>query len=339
MTDTPTVESLEKTNSTTQVEDEAVTNTAHLAAKPNNDQLPAPEASLAIIEDLIFPTAPLKNTYEKIRIPVVLRTSGCWFASASGEGKSTAATYCVEALRREFPLMPVFSINVHMLPATASRSIPTRLLAEVEHKVSRGDPTKLRMSLARSIAEHALRTPLRQCVLVLDEAQVLRTQDLFLMKDISNDLARHGTGFLTFMFGESPKMEVLESSTREGEDFGLAERFFVRRLDLCSYSSIVDWTSLLEQMDQCRFPELDGKTVPEAFLPPYRGQPYCLASEATRLWKALKQNRGDAPNLTLRRIFTAIRWWILHAGISLQSNQAIPKNLWNRAIAYACCVE
>lgn len=305
----------------------------------DTDQLPSPEVAIALVESLIFPTNPLMQTYEKIRVPIVLRTSGCWFSGASGEGKSTAAVYCVEALRTEFPLMPAFYLNAHMLPATASRSIPIRLLAEVEHKVLAGDPTKLRIRLARTIAERASQSSLRQCVLVIDEAQTLRIQDLFLLKDISNDLAGYSTGLLTIMFGESPKMEELENRIRSGEDFGLAERFFTRRLTLCPYASEGDWESLLKKMDECRFTELNGSTVPEAFLTDSHGKPYRLANESKRLWKALGRKRNGASTLTLRRIFTGIRWWILNAREPVRSQEPIPKDLWARAMAYAGCVD
>jgi len=292
--------------------------------------------NLAIIEDFVFRSPPLEKTYNAIRVPVILRTSGCWFSGDSGQGKSTAITYCLESLRAEFPLMPVFMLNLHMLPTNASRSIPIRLLEEVEHKVKGGETTSIKIRLVNSLAERALRCPLRQIVLLFDEAQALRSQDLFLLKDLSNDLARLGVGMLTVMFGESPKMEDLADRTRSGENVGLAERFFVRRLDLCSYEALDDWQALLTQMDEVRFSELENRTVPEAFLVNAAdGAPHLLQTEARGLWKAIEKTNSPS----LRRIFTGIRWWILHAGHCLSQKKKVPKGLWESSMAYGACVD
>lgn len=291
---------------------------------------------LATIEDLIFPSPPLKKTYEQIRVPVVLRMSGCWFADKSGHGKSTAMSYCAEALRLEFPRMPVFVLNLHMLPANASRSIPIRLLEEVDHKVIGGETTRIKMRLAKSLAERAWQSPLRQVVLLFDEAQSLRPQDLFLLKDLSNDLACLSVGLLTVMFGESPKIEDLVDHTCAGEDHGLAERFFVKQLTLGKYESLDDWQSLLGQMDKCRFPELLNQTVPETFLiNAASGVAHRLESEALAFWKAIEKNKS----CSLRRTFTGIRWWILHAGSFLAKSERIPTDLWDSAMLYGACVE
>lgn len=300
------------------------------------DSLVAPPSSLTVIEDLIFPSPPLRSTYEQIRVPIVLRSTGCWFSGSSGQGKSTAISYCAEALRLEFPSMPVLALNVHMLPANATRSIPVRLLQSIDHKKTSGDITQLKVRLAHTLAERALKSPLRQAVLLFDEAQALRIQDLFSLKDLSNDLVRHGAGLLTVMFGESPKMEALAEKTNAGDDSGLGERFFVRQLDLCTYDSLEDWQSLFKQMDECRFSSLSNQTVPEAFLMGASGNPLRLYSEAPYLWKALKAIKTP---LSLRRIFTGIRWWILHAGNHVSKAERVPADLWNRAIAFGACLE
>lgn len=291
--------------------------------------------SLAMVEDLVFYSPPLNRIYEQIRVPVVLRTSGCWFSDASGQGKSSAISYCAESLRSEFSQMPVFTLNLHMLPANASRSIPIRLLEMIDHKAVGGETTRIKIRLAKALAEKALRSPLRQVVLLFDEAQALRVQDLFLLKDLSNDLANRGVALLTIMFGESPKMETLVDKTHNGEDHGLAERFFVRKLDLCSYKKLNDWEVLMEKMDECRFPELDNKTVPEAFLVDVRnGTPHRMKMEAKDLWNAV--NKMKSPSL--RRIFTGVRWWMLHAGRHLSKAEEIPDRLWGDAMAYGACV-
>ncbi len=307
------------------------------ASQPGQD---APETLIAAIENVIFPSDPLDRTYQEIRIPVTLRTSGCWFGGASGQGKSTAMAYCLANLQKEFSGMPAFALNVHMLPATASRSIPLRLLDVVEHGDTTGEPTRLRLRLARHLAERASRTPLRQCVLLLDEAQALRPQDLFLLKDLSNDLALLGVGFLTIIFGESPKIEEVEQRTRSGEDFGLAERFFVKECVLAAYESRLDWESLLKAIDDYQVPELGDLSVPQKILLDASGTPHLMQGEASKLWDALQRAKDDgAVAPTLRRIFTAIRWWLLHASKQLAAGKAVPDEAWAQAIRYATCVE
>lgn len=299
-----------------------------------DDGIPSVSHTPAVIEGLIFPTTPLVRTYEEIRVPVHLRTSGSWFSGASGQGKSTALEYCVEALKSEFPDLVVFALNHHMLPGNASRSIPLRLLDAIDGKAV-GDATRLRLRLVRLLAELCYGTAARQCVLFFDEAQALRPQDLFFLKDLSNDLARHNTGMLTFMFGESPKMDQLVGKSRSGEDLGLAERFFVRRLCLHGYDALSDWRSLLMQMDEVDFSILGGKTVPQYFLCNPVGTPYQMQSQVNALWEAFQPRGGHDPLPTLRRKFTAIRWWILQAGPYIRRHEEIPDGLWRRSVEYA----
>lgn len=310
----------------------------HWESTKSNSKLIATseDNSISIIKNLTFVTNPLKRIFKKIRLPLYLNESGCWFQAGSGQGKSTATEYCRKALLAEIPSLPIFTLNEHVLPASALRAFFIRMLILSGHLTTTGETARLRLRLAKQLAILADACPLRLVVLLLDEGQAFRDIDLFILKDLSNDMEHLGYGLLTFIFGEAPTMGDRVSALLEGKNPGIAERFVGgHQLKFETYTSEEDWLSLFSAIDRETFDIFNGKTVAQFYFKPSDVSNFRFSAETARFYEALEKIKKDGFDLNLRRIFTAIRWVILNTKKSLPSKlESLPVEIWDEAFNY-----
>lgn len=295
--------------------------------------------TVSYIKKLTFVSNPLRRIYDSIRLPLYLNEPGCWFEAGSGEGKSTAVEYCYQALLAEIPSLPVFVINEHTLPASALRAFFIRMLDMAEHSCSTGETARLRIRLAKQLCMLAYECPLKMVVLLIDEGQAFRDVDLFILKDLSNDMERFGVTLLTFVFGEAPAMSNRVSTLNSGTSKGIAERFVGgHHLNFHTYKSASDWRSLFDEIDHRPFALLNGKTVAEYYFQFCDISEFSFTSEVDDFWSAIKNAKHNNSELNLRKIFTGFRWAILHVmKASPKKLQHMPDGIWESAFSYAAC--
>lgn len=297
------------------------------------------------IEKLTFVSKPLKRTFSSLRLPLYLRQHGCWLSEARGDGKTRAIQYCEQALRFENPGLPVYSINQHVLPGNELRSFFYRALIKSQHISTSGTASIMRQRLASFWAELSRQSPLGQVVLLIDEGQAMRETDLTLLKDLSNDMANMSGTLQTFVFGESPKLDVQVKKFKATNAGGEVDRVFGgRKFRLHRYETLEDWESLLSEMDSGRFIELDNKSISEFFFGHVDISRFSFAKESQAFWQALnsveKKNKGL---LNLRNIFFSIRYAI-HKTMeeTLFGNKtelvAFRRGLWREALLQALSV-
>lgn len=298
-----------------------------------------------IFEKLVFTSDPLRKTYEQLWLVVYLKVPGCWLAAARGRGKTIAIEYCARRLRAEIPGLPVFIINEQILPGNELRSFFIRALAESGHDkpVSR-DTTALRHRLPMYWAELSRYSPIGCVVVLLDECQSMRDLDMFLMKDLSNEIARMGGSLMTIAFGESPSFEALISQkTALMNDNGAVDRLFGgRQLKLFGYESESDWVSLFSEMDSMIFEELGNRSIAQAYFSHMDMSALRLANEAVRFCKALRMAQGRTPLIeaNLRRVFVGIRHAMVTTALKsidkrLTSITEIPIETWKEGLDFA----
>lgn len=299
------------------------------------------------LERVVFNSNPMKRTYTRLRMPLAIREPGCWFSAQFGQGKTSAASYCVSALRREFPGLPVYLINEYVLPSNELRSFFIKALMESGHAVAKGTYVeKLRNRLASYWAELSCQSPLRCVVLIIDEGQALRSTDLFVLRDLGNDIASKNGSLQTFVFGESPKLDLLVqkfgNTLCEESVGGAFDRLLGgHKLTISNYENIGDWESLFVDIDNRRLAELGNKSVREAIFGHLDSSKLIFKNEVQRFHKALislSTPKGGEPNL--RRIFVGIRHVLLSVATETITNEsreinAIPPEFWLRGLTYA----
>lgn len=298
-----------------------------------------------MVEPLIFNSAPLRRTYDHLRLVIYLKVPGCWVAAPHGRGKTVAIEYCARRLMAEVPGLPVFIVNEQILPGNELRSFFIRALTESGYsKPYAKDSTNLRQRLPMYWAELSKNSPLQCVVLFLDEGQSMRPLDEGLLKDLSNQIARFGGSLLTITFGENPAFDALISRRKSSTNMdGAVDRLFGgSRLDLSCYQDESDWKSLFAEMDSTNFEELGGCTVPQAYFSHMNMQNFTLQNEAKRFCKALRKVYGASAfkDVNLRRVFVGIRHALMTTALSSINNHlstidSISEKAWMDALKFS----
>ena len=301
----------------------------------------------AKLEKLLLASDPLQRTYNELRLPLYVREPGCWLSAPFGEGKSVAMDYCASALAAEVPGLPIFKVNEHVLPGNELRSFLRSAL--IASKYDKPDATRtdtLRNRLAHHWAELSFSSPLGCVVLLLDEGNSMREADEFLLKDLGNEIHMYRGALQTFVFGESPKLDLLVSQRRNVSQNGAVDRLWCgHKINLHLYESESDWKSLFQQMDQEVFRELSNLSIRSFFFGHMDISGYSMEQEAPRFWRALEstaKHKGGTVNL--RRIFVGIRQAILKTALDtldldVQRFTGVSEAGWQDALQYGCVCE
>ncbi len=292
----------------------------------------------ARLERITFNSNPLKQTYSQIRIPLVVREPGCWFSAPYGEGKTSALSYCAAALRKEFKGLPVYLINEYVLPSNELKSFLIKALRESGHALSDGTfVVKLRNRLTSYWAELSAKSPLGCVVLIIDEGQALRPTDLYVLRDLGNDIAAKNGSLHTFIFGESPKLDTLVSKYgKTGGDEALGGAFDRilggHKLSIFGYTTLDDWKSLFIDMDNRKLAEFGNRTIREVFFGHVDSSDFLFEKQVDSFYSALKEvQKNRSGNLNLRRIFVGIRLAIFSGATASVNSGAIDQNSFSEA--------
>jgi hypothetical protein len=300
----------------------------------------------AKVEKLSLASNPIRRTYQQLRIPFYLKEPGCWLEAPYGQGKTIAMNFCARSLREEILGLQVFVINEHVLPGNELRSFFVRALTESKHdKPLSSYSDALRNRLSKYWAELSYLSPLGSVVLLLDEAQAMRSIDESLLKDLVNEIAHMHGSLQIFTFGESPSLGALvEKRTAKASMNGAVDRLFGgHRIRLHYYETEKDWASLFEEMDSQIFDEMGGMTIVQAFFGHMDMSGFSMKNEANRFFVAHKKITKEQGSwgLNLRRTFVGIRHALLMTAlISVEKKQTaiskIAEEQWGHSLRYCC---
>lgn len=288
------------------------------------------------IADVVYPSDPLKQIYRQIREVIYLSEPGCWFEAASGAGKSTTIEYCKNALKEEFPELPVVGISEHVLPAAALRSFFIRMLEESKAVSLTGETARLRIRLAKHLSYLGKRSRLNTIVMLVDEGQAFRDTDLFINKDLFNDVKKFGGNLLTIIFGEKPKMASRVSELLDGDNGGLAQRFVGgRQLYFSGYTTVSDWESLFKNMDDFPIDIFDGKPLAHFFFQRSDISRFKFAKSAGAFFEALRTYKDANNQVDLRKAFAGFRRVIyLNAKDPPKEIRSFGTDVWKAAFSH-----
>jgi hypothetical protein len=255
---------------------------------------------------LIFETAPMRRGYALVKIPLLLGMGGAFMQAPPGGGKTAFLLYVAHCLRQQYPGLPVYEVSTHRLAPTALRSFPYRFCrATGKEKPPRGG-LELRTELERSITEQAEESLQKRAVALIDEGQVFKLNELYVLKDTFNEMTYKGLGLSSFICGEEPKLKNnLRALKRGGED-GLVRRFAANEIPSIAYVSAEDVLTACKAIDDCRWPELDGKTVLESVLPISTAASLRMENYATWIYRGFNKKA-----LKASEVFGVVRWLMI----------------------------
>lgn len=122
-------------------------------------------------------------------------------------------------------------------------------------------------------------------VLMCDEAQRLSKHGLEWLRDVHDQLARHGIHLITFLVGQ-PQLLAQKAQYQLSGDEQIVARFMIEQLQFRGIARAEDAATCLASYDISRYPEDGGATFAEFFYPQAYGAGMRLAQHAHGLWAA-----------------------------------------------------
>lgn len=138
----------------------------------------------------------------------------------------------------------------------------------------------------------------RIVLLFVDECQRLSIEQFDVFADLQNSLRDRRVTLLIYFIGNRAEYsKTLEMIQAEEYDH-LRGRFFGQQYYFCGIHTLLQVEACLSQYDTTRYPENDGPTFTEFFLPKDFANGWRLASQAELIWKAYKKFAGASNHST-----------------------------------------
>ncbi|MGF6647434.1 ATP-binding protein [Paraburkholderia sp. GAS82] len=285
-----------------------------------------------------LPTPPIQELYQDMRRMVLLRESGCSVSAMSGVGKSFALDIIRQQLARDFPGIVVYTHNAHHHDVTSVRGFFQHFLATVNQPNRKGETYELRLRLVTTIVDDAGRSPFKQAVLLVDEAQEMHLSDFRFLKDVYNDLAREGIHLIGILMGEEPAFKDSIKNLGGAREKSLIDRFSHRVFRLRSFQNVADIRWVLRAIDSEVFLESPKVRWTEFFFPIAYASGFRLEHEAEALWNALtraKRQSRRSDGVSARVAFRAIKEFLTdNAGADARTPK-LPSDAWMAAVGRA----
>lgn len=260
----------------------------------------------------VVPTQEIKDFKDIVFDWVVARKSGLYASGLHRQGKTTAMNQAIEQLQSDLPFVAFLSFS-------GQRGINQTKSAFCRHLLSlwgydslareRGSqPERL---LANFLMLQCSLVNGRQCVIFIDEAQLLSIQHYRYLLEIWNDLRAHGFILCTVLVGQ-PDLKLLKTLTDESDHGAVVSRFFVKNYEFGGIKSQTMLAGFLRHYDQdLTYPSGSTWTYSRFFLQQAFDRGWRLEAEAPLFWDALlgiTQSKASAIRTTGFRLA-----WIVDA--------------------------
>ena len=201
-------------------------------------------------------------------------------------GKTHAIDYVALHLARHRPDILVLRLSCEHHRSDYEGPFFGALLAAtgVSHPQPRAIAEK-RFALLRRMSEQLQIRSGHIVVLLCDEAQRLSKHALEWLRDVHDQLARHGVRLITFLVGQPQLMEHKAQYQLAGDE-QIVARFMIEQLHFRGITDAVAAATCLASYDLSRYPEESGATYTGFFYPQAHGAGLRLEHSAAALWNA-----------------------------------------------------
>lgn len=219
---------------------------------------------------------------------VVARKSGLYASGLHRQGKTTAMNQAIEQLQCELPFVAFLSFSGERDLNQKKPSFCRHLLSHWGYEsLARERGSQPERLLANFLMLQCSLVKGRQCVIFIDEAQLLSIQHYRYLLEIWNDLRAHGFILCTVLVGQ-PDLKLLKTLTDESDHGAVVSRFFVKNYEFGGIKSQTMLADFLRHYDQdLAFPPGSAWTYSRFFLQQAFDRGWRLEAEAPLFWDAL----------------------------------------------------
>lgn len=288
----------------------------------------------------IVTTPAIDNLNRQIRRAALLGEMGLCFSAASGIGKSTALVAARAYIRREMKGVPVVIHSFRNNQVPSIRGFYKHLLCSVQHASTKGETADLRQRVTQRFISEALCSDRKMIVLLVDEAQAMKTQDFLFLKDLDNDLADAGVRLLSVFMAQEPDFSEVRKTIHAEGRLDLIGRFLMRPLRFDGFRTVEDFRVWFHDIDCHEFPVGSGWTWTRFFFPEAWENGFRMEYEANRFFGVLGKAVGmraenEICTSPARQIFLAVRAFLLdNAGFD-EPQMRLDTQAWSNALEYA----
>lgn len=256
----------------------------------------------------VVPTQEIEN-FKNIAFDwVVARKSGLYASGLHRQGKTTAIHHAMEQLQFDLPFVAFLSFSGERGLNQTKSSFCRHLLSHWGHDALAKDrgsqPDRL---LANFLMLQCSLVNGRQCVIFIDEAQLLSIQHFRYLLEIWNELRAHGFILCTVLVGQ-PDLKILKTLTDESDHGAVVSRFFVKNYDFGGIKSLAMLASFLRHYDEdLTYPPNSTWTYSKFCLKQAFEKGWRLEAEAPLLWEAL-QGVSQAKSAAIRTTGFRLAW-------------------------------
>ncbi|WP_170936012.1 ATP-binding protein [Pandoraea sp. PE-S2R-1] len=267
-----------------------------------------------IKDQVIAPTPAIKEAFDIVEDALLHYESGVCFVAESRFGKTFAINLIDATVTQHFANIPRLRVNAKEHDHPTERSLFTDLLLDLGH----GSPNT-GTAIARRIRVFSLMLAAAQTsssdriLLFVDEAQNWKTADLTHMRDLSNDLTRHGISLVVVLFGHH-QLNTLRADLRTARRTDLIGRFLLSPYAFHGIRSEQDLLATLQCYDDpdiFEFPSRSRVCISSFFLPRAYDSGWRIHREARACWDAFRSfgihHTGPDAEIGMKWVGGAIR--------------------------------
>ncbi|HYD62092.1 MAG TPA: ATP-binding protein [Noviherbaspirillum sp.] len=288
----------------------------------------------------IVMTPAINNLNKLIRRAALLGEKGLCFSAASGIGKSVALVAAKAFLGREMKGVPVIIHSFQNNQAPSIRGFYKHFLNSAQHASTKGETAELRQRLSQRFIDNAYCSDRKMVVLLVDEAQAMKTQDLLFLKDLDNDLVAAGARLLPVFMAQEPDFSEIRKRIYAEGRLDLIGRFLMRPLKFEGFRTLDDFRIWFRDIDRNEYPLGSGWTWTRFFFPEAWENGFRMEYEADRFFGVLSKavgmrTRDEICASPARQIFLAVRAFMLdNAGFDAPQMR-LDEHAWSSALEYA----
>lgn len=175
--------------------------------------------------------------------------------------------------------------------------------------------------------------------LFCDEAQRLSRDGYEWLRDVHDQLACHGVRLVTFLVGQPQLLGIKAHYQMDGQE-QIVARFMIEQMQFRGIVDATEVATCLAGYDSTRYPQHDGPTFTEFFLPRAYGGGLRLEPSANALWNAFVRAHAAAqlsgrPEIQMDYFTRAVEALLIEGNHFDHPQLEIDEARWARAVQHS----
>jgi hypothetical protein len=245
-------------------------------------------------KNYVVPTPSIDGFYDRVRQCITYGLSGSMLYGHPRFGKTSAIRYVVKMLSVDYPQIVALTFLCLKSKTHSEAAFFSHLLEAAGHpQPHTGTISRKRSRLLHKLLERVERSGEHVLILFADEAQRLDIIEYEWLRDVHDELDRHGVRVLVFLIGQ-PDLRNQKNALQESRQTQIVGRFMTHEIPFRGLLSVDDVATCLAGYDDSCFPPRTDLSYTGFFLPHAYAGGFRLVGEARSLWEAFTEAHDEA---------------------------------------------